>query len=71
MIEEGGIALNGFSCGFIGGASSFDNNILFTFGDVKKHENGKDIIDFLKNINVNVISLGKNELYDLGGAIIL
>ena len=70
-IEEGGIALNGFSCGFIGGASFFDNNILFTFGDVKKHENGKDIIDFLKNINVNVISLGKNELYDLGGAIIL
>jgi hypothetical protein len=38
---------------------------------VKKHENGKDIIDFLKNINVKVISLGKNELYDLGGAIIL
>lgn len=70
-IEEGGIALNGFSYGFIGGASFFDNNTFFTFGDVKKHKNGNDIIDFLKNINVEVVSLEKNELYDLGGAIVL
>ena len=68
-IETGNIALRGFSCGFIGGASFFDNNTLFTFGDVKKHKNGSDIINFLKNINVDVVSLGKDELYDFGGAV--
>ena len=68
-IETGNIALRGFSYGFIGGASFFDNNTLFTFGDVKKHKNGSDIINFLKNINVDVVSLGKDELYDFGGAV--
>lgn len=70
-IDEGYIGLNGFSFGFIGGASFFDDGTLFTFGDVKKHKNGIDIVAFLKNIKVDVISLGKDELYDLGGAIIL
>ena len=70
-IDEGYIGLNGFSFGFIGGASFFDDGTLFTFGDVKKHKNGSDIVAFLKNIKVDVISLGKDELYDLGGAIIL
>lgn len=70
-IDCGYVSLRGFSCGFIGGASFFEDDILFTFGNVKKHKNGTDIISFLKNINVSVVSLGNNELYDYGGAIVI
>ena len=44
LIENGDISLPPYEYGFIGGASFFDNNTLFTFGDVKKHKNGNDRI---------------------------
>lgn len=70
-IEQGYVDLHGFSCGFIGGASFFDEDTLFFFGDIRKHPSVSNMIDFLKNINISAVSLGKNELYDFGGAIVI
>ena len=63
---EGAIKLQGYSCGFIGGASGeFDDKIYFC-GDISKHPDAEAITAFCKNKNKALLSLSDEELYDLG-----
>lgn len=65
------IALNGYDYGFIGGASAVYENKVFFFGDITLHSQGEKITTFCKENGFLPISLGKEKLCDIGGAIIL
>ena len=69
-ISDGGIALSGYSCGFIGGASAYDPDSLqvIFFGDISLHPSGAKIVDFLENHGLRVRSFDGVPLTDLGGA---
>lgn len=65
------ITLDGYNYGFIGGASVVFKNKVFFFGDLSLHSQGKEIAKFCKDNGFSPISLGKEKLCDIGGAIIL
>ncbi len=66
-IDEGHIELKGMNYGFIGGATGLiDKSTLAVNGEIKTHPNGKDIISFCKNHNIDIVELRKGTLYDIG-----
>lgn len=66
-----GIKLNGFGCGFIGGATAVIDNKLFVFGNIENHRDHNSITEFaLKTVN-DIICLGDGNIYDYGGAVTL
>lgn len=69
LIENDGIKLNGFSCGFIGGATAVIDNKLFVFGDITKHKAHDRITEFALRSVDDIISLGDGDIYDYGGAV--
>lgn len=72
LIDKGDIVLEGHEYGFIGGASAkiSTEEVLF-FGDIKKHRNCKEILDFLDRYNCNAISFDGLALTDVGGVVSL
>ncbi|MCD8390669.1 MAG: hypothetical protein LUD03_02370 [Firmicutes bacterium] len=67
LIESGYIELKGMDCGFIGGASGLiAPNMLAVNGDIKTHPDGCKMIEFCKKHGVDVISLKKGILEDIG-----
>ena len=73
QIDSGNIRLDGYNYGFIGGASFYceDNDTVYFFGDIKTHQNGKEIVDFIESYHTKVVSLDNGELCDYGSAIII
>lgn len=71
LVGNDTIGLDGFSCGFIGGASFFDENKLFFFGDLSSHPDGERIKSFLDGFGIKTVSLCEERIYDYGGAILL
>ena len=73
LIENGSkeIKLDGYEYGFIGGASTVFENTVYFFGNIDLHSQGKKITQFCNENGFNVISLEKEMLCDIGGAIIL
>ncbi len=69
-ISPKGVQLDGYSCGFIGGASAFDaeNNRVVFFGDLKEHPDCKKITDFLKKHGHIIHFFEGLPLKDYGGA---
>ena len=69
-ISPGGIALNGYDFGFIGGASAVleDAKAVVFFGDIKRHPSGNDIILFCKKNGYKVYFDDSFPLTDYGGA---
>lgn len=68
-VTNNGIELNGYNCGFIGGACGvIEKNILF-FGDIKKHCDYRNIKSFSENHGFYLHSLTNGTLYDYGGII--
>lgn len=66
-ISKGQIMLDGFDYGFIGGCSGkLAGNILAFAGDITKHTDYEKIRNFCLEKGVEVISLGKNALTDIG-----
>ena len=66
-ISEGFISLKNMSYGFIGGATGLiAHDALAVNGDIKTHINSADIISFCKNHGVEVVSLKKGEIEDIG-----
>ena len=65
------ITLDGYDYGFIGGASVVYENTVFFFGDIMRHSQGKEIVDFCNKHGFLTTSLGDKRLCDVGGAIIL
>lgn len=65
------ITLDGYNYGFIGGASTTFEKTVFFFGDITLHSYGDKITSFCHDNGFKTVSLGKNPLCDIGGAIIL
>ncbi|MBQ8004690.1 MAG: hypothetical protein IJ303_00050 [Clostridia bacterium] len=65
-ICHGGVALGGYSEGFIGGASGYDGESVYFCGDIMSHTNGSEISGFCERHFTKVISLSNEPLYDIG-----
>ncbi|MBQ9510311.1 MAG: hypothetical protein IJR55_01210 [Clostridia bacterium] len=70
-ISPDGVLLDGYNCGFIGGACGQIANTAVFFGDVKNHPDGKTIVEFLSGSGLDVVCLSFGKLYDRGGIIVI
>lgn len=70
-ISSGDIQLEGAEYGFIGGCSGVINDTVYFFGDISKHKDSLEIINFLANHNMKYVCLGDSELKDIGGFVLL
>lgn len=66
-IGEGDITLQGYSYGFIGGASFVFEGTVYFFGDILTHKDGKKITEFIKGQNMEVFSIFDGGVCDFGG----
>jgi len=69
-ITPGHIALDGYDCGFIGGASAVVGDEVIFFGDITKHPDGERIIKFVSDCGYGTVCASDAPLYDYGGAVI-
>ena len=70
LISPGGVTLDGYSCGFIGGASVLlcEGKIGF-FGDIDTHPDSLSMREFAAKYQVELVSLGSGKLKDMGSAV--
>ncbi len=67
-ISQGDILLDGYAYGFIGGCCGLiDKDTLVFSGNVKLHRDYENIKAFARNYHVELVSLGNEKLYDIGG----
>ncbi|MBQ9107020.1 MAG: hypothetical protein IJY56_03925 [Clostridia bacterium] len=72
LINPGGILLDGFDYGFIGGASvKLSEKVLGFFGRIEDHTDHEYIRDFCSSRGVEIFSLVDTPLRDIGGAVLL
>ena len=69
-ISPGGVALAGFSYGFLGGCAFkiADNRLAFT-GHLEQHPDRNSILSFLLKQKIEALYLTKCPAFDIGGAI--
>ncbi len=67
LCESGGIILEPYDTGFIGGACGYIDGVLYTLGDLKYYNGSKAVTDFAKEKNITVVPLLEGELRDFGG----
>ncbi len=66
-LEPGGVALPGYDRGFIGGScGKIAPDILAFFGDVSRHPQHKQMVEFCAKYGVTLLSIGKEALTDYG-----
>ncbi len=67
-ISHGHIMLEGYDYGFIGGTCGLlnKNTIVFS-GNISLHKDYENIKAFAANYGVDIVSLGNEPLYDIGG----
>ncbi len=65
-VTSGQVALDGYDCGFIGGASGADSENVYFCGDVSQHPDFDEIESFCRCHGKNCVSLGMGRLYDIG-----
>lgn len=65
-VSAGGVELDGYDCGFIGGASGVCGKQVFFCGDITKHKDFESISAFCAAHGYEVISLSDEPLYDVG-----
>jgi len=70
LVNPEQILLPGFKNGFFGGACGVIANDIFIIGRLSNFEEGKKVVDFLKNSHYNIIELYDGPLYD-GGSIFI
>ncbi len=70
LIDKGHIDLFDLDYGFIGGCSGLisKDEVAF-FGDIKKHPNYYDILNFINSKNKKIVSLSNENLLDLGSIV--
>ncbi len=66
LISPNGVRLDGYDCGFIGGASGVWGNRVIFCGDVSAHGDFNKISEFCSAHGYEVISLSHEPLYDVG-----
>lgn len=70
LITPGGINIEKYDTGFIGGASaSISDGKVAVFGDISKHPDGYNIRDFAYKHDTEIVSLGSGNLFDYGGIV--
>lgn len=70
LLPKREVVLEGYDCGFIGGASfKLSHSELAFFGNIEKHGAYRDIKAFCSNHGVDCISLLHRPLTDYGGAV--
>ena len=66
-IDSGFVDLKGYNCGFFGGCTGLiDKNLLAVNGELKFHKSHKEIREFLKHRNVDILELKTGNLTDIG-----
>ena len=65
-VSKEGVALDGYNCGFIGGASGSDSKRIFFCGNIYSHPDGQKRTDFCRKHGKEPISLSEEALYDVG-----
>ena len=66
LVSAEGVALNGYDCGFIGGASGVFENQVFFCGNANAHKDFERISAFCAMKGYRIISLSDEPLYDVG-----
>lgn len=70
LIQPGSVKLDGYRHGFFGGAAGLiDRDKLAITGELRYHSNHREISDFLKQRDIEIIELKKGEIIDIGGII--
>lgn len=67
LIPCGNIRLEPYDTGFIGGATGYFGSTVFSVGEISLHPFGAEIISFLADRGIEVVSLCDGELSDVGG----
>ncbi len=71
LVEKEGIELQGYDCGFIGGASAvFDDKVVF-FGSLQGYKDGEKVRKFVEKYGKKAVELSDEKLTDIGGCIAL
>ena len=65
-VSPSGVRLDGYDCGFIGGASGADGENVYFCGNIELHPDGERIKDFCRKHGKNAVSLSDEPLYDYG-----
>ena len=65
-ISYGGVRLDGYDYGFIGGACGVTEDCVFFAGDVTTHPDADRIVEFCRKHKKEVVSLFDGELLDVG-----
>ena len=71
VISSGGIGINTYSYGFIGGASAVIDKTVVFFGNVKDHPDGSRILDFVESMGYNAVYPEDHALADYGSAAVV
>jgi len=70
LISPGGIGIEKYDTGFIGGASgTVCRGKTAVFGNILSHPDGEKIIAFARTHGEEIISLGEGALFDYGGIV--
>ncbi|KDR95543.1 hypothetical protein SAMN02745945_01390 [Peptoclostridium litorale DSM 5388] len=70
LIRAGGVVLDGFEYGFIGGSSGLiSENEIFFAGDIANHPNYASIMEFLHKNGKDAVCMNGRELLDVGSII--
>ncbi len=70
LVRAGGIVLDGFEYGFIGGCSGLvSENEIFFAGDILNHQDGSLIMDFLEKNGKSAVFCEGQKLLDVGSII--
>ena len=67
LVSTHSISLQGYNCGFIGGAGGVLDNVAYFFGDIREHDDCDKILAFLKSEKCDVFSILGGGVYDFGG----
>ena len=71
LISGGGVRLDGYDCGFIGGASGTDGERVYFCGNIDLHPDGERIKEFCRIQGREAVSLSDEPLYDYGTLIFI
>ncbi len=70
LISCGGIELPPYEYGFIGGTSGCDEDNIYFYGDISKHQDYNTIKEFIQSHNKNIVTLNNDRLCDVGSIFI-
>ena len=71
LVSSGDVRLDGYDCGFIGGASGTDEKNVYFCGNTDLHPDGDKIKEFCEKHGKTAVSLSDEPLYDYGTLIFI